>query len=216
MPIDAVAGEEPRQEAEPAIRITPGGTDTAGTDLGEAYAALQKGRIDEAAALYRKSLQADPKNADALLGLATIAARQGRPEEAGRHYLQALELEPRNPVAQANLLALSGMTDPTGSEARLERLIAGQPTAFLHSGLAGLYAGQGRWAEAQQAYFQAHQLEPEHPDHAFNLAVSLERLGQPKLALDYYQRARRLMSARGGAGFDAAVADARIARLGSK
>lgn len=213
---DAAAGEEPRHEAEPAIRITPGSTDAADADLGQAYMALQEGRIDAAAALYRKSLQAAPKNVDALLGLATVAARQGRPEEAGRWYFQALELEPQNPVAQAGLLGLMGAANPAASEARLKQLIARQPAAFLHTSLANLYAGQKRWTEAQQAYFQAHQLEPEHPDYAFNLAVSLERLGQPKLALEYYQRARQLMSVRGGAGFEAAVAEARIARLGNK
>ena len=46
-----------------------------------------------------------------------------------------------------------------------------------------------RWPDAQQAYFQAHQLQPDNPDYAFNLAVALEHIGQPKAALDFYRRA---------------------------
>ena len=40
--------------------------------------------------------------------------------------------------------------------------------------LGNLYADQSQWAPAQQAYFQAHHLEPDNPDYAYNLAVGLD------------------------------------------
>ena len=44
-------------------------------------------------------------------------------------------------------------------------------------------AQQGRWSEAQQEYFKAFASEPDNADFAYNLAVSLDHLRQPKLAL---------------------------------
>ena len=72
-------------------------------------------------------------------------------------------------------------------------MIAAQPEAsFLHFTLGNQYAQQGRWAEAQQAYFRAYAGDPENPDFAYNLAVSLDQLHQTKLALEYYRRALAL------------------------
>jgi Flp pilus assembly protein TadD len=62
----------------------------------------------------------------------------------------------------------------------------------LHFALGNYYAQQARWGEAQQAYFNAYKLEPDNTELAFNLAVSLDRLGQRKLAAQYYQRALQL------------------------
>jgi tetratricopeptide (TPR) repeat protein len=73
-------------------------------------------------------------------------------------------------------------------------------------------AQQGRWAEAQQEYFKAFSAEPDNADFAYNLAISLDHLRQPKLALEYYQRAIALAKAR-GARFDLAAAEARVAQL---
>ena len=51
-----------------------------------------------------------------------------------------------------------------------------------------------RWqrAPAKQSFFEAYRHAPENGDYAFNLAVSLDHLGQPKSALDYYRVARKL------------------------
>jgi tetratricopeptide (TPR) repeat protein len=79
--------------------------------------------------------------------------------------------------------------------------------------LGNLYASEKRWPDAQQQYFRALTLEPENPDHAFNLAVSLEHLDQPKLALDYYRKAQSLAAQRKPA-FDPAELKSRIEALG--
>ena len=110
------------------------------------------------------------------------------------------------------MLNLLGSSDPVGSEAKLKQLLAEQPAGFLHFALGNLYATQKRWPEAQQAYFQAYHLASDNPDYAFNLAVSLEQIGQTKPALTYYQRALALQQQR-GAGFERAAVEARIAQL---
>ncbi|HET9403620.1 MAG TPA: tetratricopeptide repeat protein [Burkholderiales bacterium] len=182
----------------------------------QAYAALQSGRSEEAQRLYGQLLDAEPKNVDALLGLAAIASRQGNVEEASRRYLQILELEPRHALAQSGLIALLGGADPLAAESKLRQLIAREPSAHLYFTLGNLYAGQSQWAAAQQAYFQAHHLEPANPDYAYNLAVALEHVSQPKLALGFYRRAAQLAAARGRVNFNVSQAQERIGKLAAQ
>ena len=75
---------------------------------------------------------------------------------------------------------------------------------------------QNKWPQAQQAYFQAHSLDPRNPDYAYNLAIGLEHLGQQKIALEYYRKALQLTSERGSGNFDPARIQARIAQLAAR
>lgn len=202
---------EPAPES--AVKVVRGTQAEINPDLSQGYQALQEGRLEAAQSAYRRLLQQEPRNVDALLGMAAVAARSNNPGEAGRLYLRALDVEPKNTFAQAGLLNLLGSADPAGSEAKLKRLLADQPSAFLHFALGNLYAAEERWPDAQQAYFQAHHLAPSNPDYAFNLAVSLEHIKQPKPALTYYQRALQLLGRDGAASFDRAAVEARIVQL---
>lgn len=208
---DDVRVAEPSPES--AVKVVRGTQAEINPDLSQGYQALQEGRLEAAQAAYQRLLQQQPRNVDALLGMAAVAARSNNPGEAGRLYLRALDVEPKNTFAQAGLLNLLGGADPAGSEAKLKRLLADQPSAFLHFALGNLYAAEERWPDAQQAYFQAHHLAPANPDYAFNLAVSLEHINQPKPALTYYQRALQLLGRDGTAAFDRAAVEARVAQL---
>jgi Flp pilus assembly protein TadD len=183
------------------------------TTLLQAWEALQRGQFAQAQTLYEKAEQAEPQNVDALLGLAALAAQRGNTELAARQYSRVLELEPRNPTAQAGLISLLGQADPQMSESRLKQLIARDPSPNLYFALGNLYARTMQWAPAQQAYFQAYQLQPDNPDYAYNLAVGLEHLSQPKLALTYYRQALELGNLKGHAGFDGARVQERIGQL---
>jgi tetratricopeptide (TPR) repeat protein len=178
--------------------------------LANAYASLQAGRLESAAQLYGQLLRSEPKSADALLGLAAIAVREGRNDDAAAHYRAILEIDPRHAVAQSGLIALTGRAEPVAAESHLKQLIAREPSAFLYFTLGNLYADQSLWAPAQQAYFQAHHLEPDNPDYAYNLAVGLEHISQSRLALGFYRRAVELSAARPQVHFDPARARERI------
>jgi tetratricopeptide (TPR) repeat protein len=184
--------------------------------LSEAYAALQSNRPDTAKRLYSQLLSTEPHSIDALLGLAAIAGQEGNSDDASRYYLRILELDPRHALAQSGLIALLGRADPLAAETRLKQLIAREPLPFLYFTLGNLYADQSQWAQAQQAYFQAHHLEQSNPDYAYNLAVGLEHLNQPKLALEFYRRALQLASSRGRANFSLPQAQERISSLASR
>jgi tetratricopeptide (TPR) repeat protein len=181
--------------------------------LVQAYEALQNGDDNRARDLYQQVRQAEPRNIDALLGLGAIAWKQGRADESAQHYQRVLELEPRNAYAQAGLIAIVGGADPQASENRLKQLIARDPSAFLHFTLGNLYAEQGQWPAAQQAYFQAYQMQSDNPDYAFNLAVGLEHLGQNRHALDYYRKALDLSFRKGRANFDQNLVIQRVGQL---
>lgn len=186
------------------------------SDLTRAYEALRAGDSAQAKSLYSQVLEGDPANIDALLGLGAIASREGRSEEAMKFYQRILELEPRNAYAQAGLIAIMGGADPAASETRLRQLIAREPSAFLYFTLGNLYADQGQWPGAQQAYFQAFQSQPDNPDYAFNLAVGLEHLGQTRQALDYYRKALDLSFRKGRANFDQSLVIQRVGQLSTR
>jgi Tfp pilus assembly protein PilF len=183
--------------------------------VGSAYAAYQAGDLNTARADYQEALREESSNRDALLGLAALDVRAGRLEAAEGGYLRLLQADPRDAHAQAALLALrAGRVDPVAAESRVKSMLADNPGAHvLNFTLGNQFAQQGRWAEAQAEYFRALAAEPDNADFAYNLAVSLDHLRQPKLALEYYQRAIALAKSR-GASFDLGAAQTRAAQLG--
>jgi len=181
--------------------------------LTEAYDALQRHDLGRARTLYESVIAADDRNIDGILGLAATLWQQGQADRASDQYYRVLQLDPQNAAAQAGLIGLSGQVDPVASETRLKQLISREPSALLYASLGHLYASQSQWSNAQQAYFQAHQIEPSNPDYAYNLAVGLEHMGQRGIAVGYYRKALDLARSRGRAGFDVARVTARVAKL---
>ncbi|HMM46431.1 MAG TPA: tetratricopeptide repeat protein [Thiobacillaceae bacterium] len=177
--------------------------------LGDAYAAYQRGAFDEAQRLYGQAATRG-NSVDALLGLAAVASVQHRDTDARDLYREVLALDPHNAAAQAALLDLSGSADPAAAESRLKTMIERTPAPQLYQTLGNLYADQGRWSEAQDAYFKAYQGAPDHADYAFNLAVALDQLHQYPAARSYYEKALTQGSTH---RFDRAAAEARLQQL---
>ncbi|HLX80046.1 MAG TPA: tetratricopeptide repeat protein [Burkholderiales bacterium] len=178
------------------------------------YAAYQAGDLAKARSEYQQVLREEPANRDALLGLAAVEMRAQRYDLADGYYQRVLQADPRDPSAQAGMLALrSQQLDPVQVESRVKSLLAtnGESNVLFFT-LGNQYAQQGRWAEAQQAYFKAFAADPDNPDFAFNLAVSVDQLRQPKLALEYYRRALELAEKR-SASFNLESARTRVQQL---
>lgn len=166
--------------------------------LQNAYARYQEGSFERANSFYHQALRHEANNQDALLGLAIIAQRQEQPERARVFYQRLLVLNPKNSAAASGLISLNETGVTTQNISQLKRMLQEEPTAaHLHFSLASKYALQSRWPEAQQSYFQAYHYAPSNADYAFNLAVSLEKLGQSQTAIPFYKRA--LSSANNGA-----------------
>lgn len=182
------------------------------SELTDAYEALKNADYPRARTLYAKLVQADTSSADAQLGMATVLARMGELALAARHYRQVLVIDPRNGAALAGLLAVRDSRSPS-LEVELKTLVGRNPeAASLRFTLGNLYAVERRWVEAQQAYFEAYRLESENADYLYNLAVSLDHLKQPKLALEYYLKAQAAQPKSGGQ-FDTAAVSRRVKDL---
>jgi Tfp pilus assembly protein PilF len=187
-------------------------TDGIYATLTVAYQAYKSGDLAIAWQRYREVLLKDSKNRDALLGMAAIAQQQGQDEAAIQYYKQVLILDPRDPEAKAGMSTFS-TADPAAKESHLKLSLAQTPqSAILHFSLGNIYTEQSRWGEAQQSYFNAFRLEPANAQYAFNLATSLDHLGQGKLAAQYYAIALQL-DATGNAGFDRVLTQIRMNQL---
>jgi tetratricopeptide (TPR) repeat protein len=187
--------------------------------LAAAYAALNRGDYAAAKQTYASAIAQQPTNLDANLGFATAAARSGETEMALRYYRRVLDLDPRNATATAALLTLDNKSlanESSGQvsmEAELKLLIEKEPNAAVsYFALGNLLAGERRWREAQQAFFEAARLTPQNPDYLYNLAVSLDNLGQTKQAEDFYRRALAAL-VNGQAQFDRAVVEKRLSAM---
>ena len=202
----------PREEDRP-LTVTRSGPQIH-PQVNAGYAAYQAGDIAKARAEYQQVLREEPANRDAMLGLAAVEMRAQRYDLSYGYYQRILQADPRDPYAQAGLLALRGeQLDPVLVESRVKSLLAADREAnVLYFTLGNQYAQQGRWAEAQQAYFKAFAAEPDNADYAFNVAVSLDQLRQTKLALEYYRRALALAEKR-SASFAPDAARTRVQQL---
>lgn len=189
--------------------------------LSRAYALYSQGNYDEASRLYEDVLEITPQNIDALLGVAAIASSRSQVPLAMRAYSLVLSLDPSHAVARSGLLSLVPNGSAADQERELKKLYSEHPNvAAVIFSLANFYASQSRWTDAQQYYFDALQLAkrdsfvgtPVSPDYAFNLAVSLERLNQPLVALSFYEEALELATQNRSA-FDPIVARQRLERI---
>ena len=196
-----------------SMKVSKTKSESAGVNpvLMSAYEAYNAGDDTNAQKLYKQVLQSDVRDVDALLGLGAIATRQGRNADANGWFAKVLELDPRNSMAQAALLDSQPQGNEANSESRIKNMLAKHPNdPNLHIALGNFYAEQNQWPAAQQAYFDAYSLNSS-ADNAFNLAVSLDQMGKPKLALPYYQRA--LEQASSTSSIDKAALEARIAAI---
>lgn len=185
-PVRSPAANTPPSNRKPLFTARAGGANA----LDTAYAALNEGRLDDAADAYRNALRRNSEERDALLGLAHIAQRKGQIEEARSYYRRVLRQDPDNATANAGLLSLASEGDLLSAASIARDMVERFPdSAAAFAALGNIQSREGRIADAQQAYFKAFSLEPDDPFHAYNLAVSLDRLHKTDVALGYYEKA---------------------------
>lgn len=178
--------------------------------VAKAYQHLQQNEPEEARILYQNALAQEPGNRDVLLGLATSSILLNDPGRALEHLANRLTIDPLDHQALAGWFDLT--IDDGLHESRLKQLLNQHPeVSALHFSLGNIYARQSRWSEAQRAYANACQLEPSNPAFNFNLAISLDHLGEVLAAAQHYREAVRL-NRHHHAGIDAA-ASARLREL---
>ncbi|MCP4765363.1 MAG: tetratricopeptide repeat protein [Gammaproteobacteria bacterium] len=181
--------------------------------LHEAYGAYQSGDYRLAMKRYNEVLEVHPNNRNALLARAAINIHEGYSEAAIQDYRRLLLANPKDSLAMSSLLSVASYS-PGEIETQLKLMIRDEPDSpYLNFALANAYGAQERWQEAQAYYFKALQNNPQDPNYAYNLAVSLEHISQPGSAIAYYRRALENFE-NGPATFSRNVVDQRLQLLG--
>jgi len=186
-------------QAKPGIQISKRKLSArAQSSLSVAKKALKTGSLTDAESAYRQVLAKSPGNVTAMSALANVLVQQGNTQEAQALFVQTLQKDPENLMAKTGLINLSA-ADPSNLSAgsELKQLLTEHPQeAYLHASLGNFHARRNEWPSAQASYFEAFALDPKNPDYAFNLAIGLDQIGKPNIAINYYEKAIELLGKR--------------------
>ena len=157
----------------------------------EALSLHREGRLDEAAALYRKLLADNPKYADALHLLGAVEFQRKNPQAAIAFIGEAIAIAPNTAAFHSNLgLALVELNRLEEALASYDRAVAIEPgfaQAHYNRGVAlGLLK---RLDEALASYNCALAIMPDNADALVNRGVALRDLDCFDEALASYERA---------------------------
>ena len=163
-----------------------------------AYEAYLNHDYSVAKLYYQKSLDENPKAFASLFGLGAIAVHEKENQKALEYYQRAEQIDPNHPKLQVALTALRAAAGnyEDWSEVLKSQINKNPQDATLYFSLGNLYVKRKDWVNAQENFFKALELAPDNMQFALNLAISLDHLGQYRLAIRYYQKALTLASER--------------------
>ena len=125
----------------------------------------QAGNLDQAEALYRQVLNAEPQDANGLYRLAVVCQLQGRAAEAILLYQQLLTIKADFAKVHNNLgLAYASQDRPAEALAHYQQALRLKPDfAETFNNLGNLQTSLGNWDQARSAYDEALALKPAYP-----------------------------------------------------
>jgi tetratricopeptide (TPR) repeat protein len=164
------------------------------SELAAAFEHHRAGRVERAAAVYRKILNKMPDNPDALHLLGVIALGEGRPERAVQLIGKAVAAVPDFAEAHSNLGNAQRAAGRLGEACvSYRRAIALQPDfALAHNNLGRILCEQGDFAAALASCERAVALGPHLAETHNNLGNALRALGRLDAAEAAFRRALQL------------------------
>jgi tetratricopeptide (TPR) repeat protein len=149
----------------------------------------------QAKAEYGKALRLDPRNAAAFYNLGIVEIKEKDFESAAKSFGRVVEVQPGNLDAQINRAAAYqrlGKLDE--AEEILEKVVEEHPgQARALNNLAYVYTQRNRNLQQALAYAdQATRMQENNPRYLDTKGWVLYRMGNPKEALPYIQRAAKL------------------------
>jgi Flp pilus assembly protein TadD len=157
---------------------------------------IEEGKYRAAEKQYRKILETDPNNLDALSNLGIVYIRTGRVRSAESTLKKARALAPNDDFVLTTLGIVhyrQSRFDDALTE--LRKAIEINPNSAIAHNYLGITASQkGRQEEAEKEILQAIAKNPNYADAHFNLAVILITTQPPskELAKEHYARATAL------------------------
>ena len=147
-------------------------------------------RREEAITAYQEAISRDPEYKPALFGLAVTYKELGRIADAEAGYRHILELDPRDNRANFSLARIHA--DRTEFREALDILSGavdvGSEQAGLHNLMAECYLGLKELDPAEAEVRRTLELNPEFPTAYFNLALIYEERGDPRAAVEAYEK----------------------------
>jgi len=155
----------------------------------------RSGRLDIAADLYRRAIEADPLDADALHLLGTIHLQRGDQVASAGFAAKAVLAEPAMARAYNNLgLILKDVGQPaSAARCYLHAIRIAPNLAEAHSNLGVALKAAGQTALAIQHYRLAVELDPSLGEAHNNLGNALQELGEIEEAVEAYLSASERM-----------------------
>jgi len=144
----------------------------------------------EAEACFKRVLESEPENAEAIYRLGFLAAAIGDQELAIMFIENAIAIEPKNADFHANLASLlkfSGKND-LAIVSYLEALKLDPDNPDICHNLANLYRENEAFEEAAHLYRKAAQSDPGLASARIHLAETLHNLGRLEEAIDSYRQ----------------------------
>jgi Flp pilus assembly protein TadD len=155
--------------------------------LEQGYENLMDGHEAIAAGYYNEALKAEPKNELALFGLATTHQRMGNRDEARELYGRLLAINPTHREALNNFMALISDEAPEDAIEELEKLETENPDfSPIPAQLGVVYKKLGDNRMAVNKLVRALQLSPDNVSYKYNLAITLDAMGDTEEASDLY------------------------------
>jgi predicted O-linked N-acetylglucosamine transferase (SPINDLY family) len=166
------------------------------------------GRLQQAEALYRQILQAEPNHPDALHFLGVLAYQAGQHDSAIRYIIQAIAHNGQVASFHNNLGEVYRVQGKLGEAMFHYRqalaLKAEYPEAHNNLGLA--LQGRGQLTEAVAHYLQALAFQPEYAEAHNNLGATLQEQGNFDEAIMHYRQAVTLKPTYAEAHYNLGVA----------
>ncbi len=157
----------------------------------EARTLADSGRLDEAADLYVRIIDRDPRHVRALNNLGIVYDRLGRYDEALVQYREALQQEPENVKLLSNIGAVLGTLGRYAeAESELHRALRLAPESpDVLQNLGYVQYRKGLYPAALESFRRASQLNPESATSCYYRGECANRLGHAEEAVAALERA---------------------------
>ena len=151
----------------------------------------RQGSRDEAIRHYQKSIEINPRFAEAYNNLGVVLETQGKLEAAAECYEKALEINPDYADAHGNLGSVFGKQGQIEKAIlHLEKALKINPDLTeAHNNLGSLFGRQGQFDKAVPHFEKALEIKPDYAEAHYNLGMALEGAGNLNAALEHYGKA---------------------------
>ena len=164
--------------------------DTKSAQLVSAERAIALGRYDSALLIFDNLYKTNKRDPRVLMGRAVVLQKLSRFDEAMGMYEELEAVDPDNIDVKVNMLGLLGTRFPAIALRRLMDLHVKHPSHVALTAQIAVIAAKAGDTEAAVKYLgMAASMEPQNASHLFNLAIIMERLGDKKQAISYYEKA---------------------------